>query len=301
MQSKQNQSKTAQHTQLYRQHLLQLAAKSNTQTAWTVSQHVLDRLWDIQQQQQHQQHHQQLEQREKDDNTTVVYGCQQCGTILHPGYKGSTIRVKRPQTPTSSAAAGASLKTIRRRQQRKIQRAAQSKRQLMRAAAKSSSNSNSNIDRRSSDNCIEAVVVEERLVLLGDDDMSDHKRTESHLVLTCGRCHGKVCLNGIKRPSLTGNGSKPAAPERPDGLATTTKKRPASSATAAEGSSLELNFEPLPPSDNNKKWKAPNDQRQRLGGGATLIEQRLGPKKKKKKGKGQDSKLISFLSSLNDP
>jgi hypothetical protein len=287
-------------TQSYRQEILDLARQSNTEIAWTVSKHVLDMLWSLQ-----QTRGQNLVMTNSASSCGVsyyYYGCQYCGSILHPGYGGSHIRAKNPKKLKMDVAqdgTAASRKTLKRREQRKKQRAARNKQAQPKKLINSANDSKS--APRTSEN---------RLILL-DDATDVNRMIETHLVLTCGRCHGKTVLKGPKKLS-GGNEKKQTTPKQPSGKGNirkdfsrtlgqsnnSRKRKSFEDAKTTATGKLDDSFVSLPPAKiNDFSTKA----------SLSLIEQRLASKKKKKKSKtdtralaGGKSNLMNFLSSLND-
>eukprot|EP00539_Tryblionella_compressa_P004845 CAMPEP_0178768208 /NCGR_PEP_ID=MMETSP0744-20121128/20107_1 /TAXON_ID=913974 /ORGANISM="Nitzschia punctata, Strain CCMP561" /LENGTH=205 /DNA_ID=CAMNT_0020424245 /DNA_START=118 /DNA_END=735 /DNA_ORIENTATION=- len=143
-----------------------------------------------------------------------------------------------------------------------------------------------------------------RMILL-DNEPGISRTSRNHLVLTCGRCHGKVYLKGPKKKSRLPNESSPQPPssarKRSDNFQQESGDK-ALGASAHTDGNLQANFEPLPPASSvASRKKAASSASSSL----TLLEQRqleLGKKKKSKKNAPPQgkSKLMNFLSSLND-
>lgn len=344
------------NTQRYRQKILQLATRSNTSIAWETSQHMLDKMWE------HQQHQQKQEDANNSYETALappissgaiihsditttavgacVYSCPHCGVVVHPGHRGTTLRVQRlrklkrkpimirlPDNTTSTSTAAASRKTLRRRQQRQIQKLAehQQRQQQWKVKSGGSSTSSKKLAYNSTDaSAGDAFKLEKEklMVLLQDDhiDICQQKTNSSFLVLTCGRCRGKVCLEGVKLQQQQSTPGKKGGKSlfTAGAAAAIAKKRQSQQPQSQEASAfialdsqlaMELDFQPLPSAtDNNQKRTrhAVGDlQNTRSAAGNTsLIEQRLEQTRKKKKKTPKDgqkpNKLMNFLSSLND-
>jgi hypothetical protein len=333
-------------TRQYRQKLMQLAATSSpTQIGWLVSQHVLDRLW-TSQQWSHQDgtkksFYQAATSSSGDTGSTtdkVFYACQQCGNILHPGWRGSHLRVKTrrrkrtkilPPSFTTTLAATTStsdmsqgmvlrreLRAHRRRQQHYQPTAvvtATTRTATTTAASGVLETQTLAASRVPCDSSGIDNVSNPRLIFhLLEDDVDTNSTSNHYLELTCGRCHGKVALNGVKRqqPQRRRQHRENVSVSTPK-----TKKQPktsllASSSTTIDGSlsretdTHEVEFVALPPNESKRKrsWLESGDA---LVAGLPV---KVGPtnrttktKIKKRKGSPMKSKLTDFLSSLNDP
>jgi hypothetical protein len=393
-------------TLLYRQKILQLAATTSaTQIGWLVSQHILDRLWSSQQQRQYAEDTKKSSRTKNPNNNNnnindshptgsvvqrassssfsssfgdtiltnkILYACQQCGSVIHPGWRGSHLRVKTwrrktgksthlsSTTTTVATTTTASRKTIRRRDQR-----ARGRRKHLPSSSSSPnvaydnnymrkrSNNNSpssttitpsyqsNVDGCSSGKDITTPPL---ILLLMDDNDGEGRKlknsipkptTTSHsLMVTCGRCHDKVVLNGVKKrqapplqpqqerfsltstPNRNGQGGwfKKQMSNLPTGNSRTT--------TTTTATLLDVEYLALPPTNENKRKRSLlvesgiSSNSNTLANDALMTGQSVGssilrrtPKMiKLRKGSQQQqqqqqrkSKLADFLSSLNDP
>jgi hypothetical protein len=237
----------------FRQEALCLAADQHDDKAagWHVAQHVLDHLPDCSQKQLN------------DVAARTIHVCHDCGAVLHPGWKGTTLRVQRCSSLTLSKR----RRTLRRRRQRTRQKQALAK---QKEAKKLQSLEHSAKQKSASD--VRLVVLKESL----DDYVSLDRH---HLVVTCGACQGQVRLKGLKKQS-----QEPAQPHR---VAKPSRTVPKSTQRIAEKNYLapryDLEFVPLP------------------NVSPSLIPPPLGMKPKKKlKNKPPAGKIFDFLSSLND-
>jgi hypothetical protein len=135
--------------------------------SWHVAQHVLNHL------------DQDAGDATKSDRI-LLHVCQDCGAVLQPGYKGTTLSVQR-----SSSLTVTQRRTLKRRCQRKLKRQAFLKLQ----AAKKAPN---NLHKGEPTNTCSLAILQENpndcLVL-----------DRHHLVVACGVCCGKVRLKGLKR------------------------------------------------------------------------------------------------------
>jgi hypothetical protein len=318
-----SQANVSRLTDSYHQTILCLAETSNTDTEipWQVTQHVLDRVWSTSSN---------IDASSfatiTDVDDTVVYACQGCGYFLHPGWKGTNLRVKRSNNGSSSN---------RRRQQRKrrrVARAEEMKANDNKNNRRRSSVTNTNNNTNSGDSDSTAANIQHRLVLLLNDESctADRSVVRNHLVLTCGRCRDKIHLKGLLQQQLKTTSSNVVAP--------TYKKKMISSITSLIGGSnsdgtgnLADNFEPLPPGRSsyqvNNRRKKPSPQVAMAASIAatvatssttksssslpsiSLLEQKrdeqFGARKRKKKAKSISSdkktgNLLDFLSALND-
>jgi len=316
-------------TDSYHQTILSLAETSNTDSEipWQVSQHVLDRVWSTTSSSNNDSS---SSATVTDVDDTVVYACQGCGYLIHPGWKGTNLRVKRSNNGSSS---------IRRRKQRKrirVERAQEMKAKDNRNNRRRSSVANTNNNTNSVDSgSTNTASLQHRLVLLRDDEScsTDRLVARNHLVLTCGRCRDKIHLKGLLQQQLKTTSPNVAAP--------TYKKKMTSSITSLNGGnssdgigSLANNFVSLPPAcsshqvNNRKKKALPSPQVAMATSIAATIatsstskaslssspsvslleqkrEEQFGARKRKKKAKSISSdkktgNLLDFLSSLND-
>lgn len=263
-------------TREYQLTVLRLAHEfSGSDIAWNVSQHVLDQLWENEVSSPTSS----APSNNSSSTAVIAHGCQACGHQLHPGWKGTTLRVKRPNKVSSIS----SKKTLRRRELRKRKKAA-------RAEAMKSKKSG----RRFNDKG-KSTAEGGTLCLLRDDPAIgplDHNR----LVLTCGRCGDKTLCKGLKRETQV----------QPKIMHSNPPRKPRASFSSKFAALDE--FERLP-----KISKKPPPQlsrgktaTQKLSSSKmTPLEQKLAlSKKKKRKPKPSQSKkggnLMNFLSSLND-
>lgn len=267
-------------TKQYRYDVLQLCQGSNTMESWATSQFLLDKCW--------------LESPTPSTNNEherIVHLCPQCGAWLHPGWQKSTLRVARVPTHHTTH------QTRKRRVQRKKRRAllVQSKKakEFHTNKAPGSSNATSN-------QSLESQVEQ---VLLRED--SDLFLDRHHLVLRCGRCDAKIRIKGLKREvpptkqMIQQNqvGKCGASVKRQD-------SRPLVSAPPVPSDQMpnalgDTDFLQLPPVLSKAKTTTTTTLSKH-----TPLHLR-NPKKGKTKspkgiGSGKDSKLLNFLSSLND-
>ena len=147
----------------------------------------------------------------------VLHVCQDCGTVLQPGHKGTTLSAQR-----SSSLTATQRRTLKRRCQRQLKRQAFLK---LQAAKKSP-----NLGKAEPTIACSLTILKEK-----PDDclILDHH----HLVVACGVCSGKVRLKGLKRQLRP---AKAAVAQR-QVYHKPVPKRPA---TAAPSNNLE--FVPLP-------------------------------------------------------
>jgi len=263
-----------------------------SQIAWKVSQHVLDKLWDDTASNE--------DPAKESDITSIAHACQACGYRLHPGFEGTSLRIKRPN-PISTI----SKRTKRRRLLR------QRKRDALDAASKANRNRRHKAPPRTLAKTAAAETISyQKLVLLRDDETLNRSLDRNHLVLTCGRCKDKTYLKGLRRDSS--NANEEAAEYNP------TKKKNTSQREfkMPKNGSLSENFERLPKLSKAKPLRkgvfqtspppnavaaAPKAAPAPPKG--TLLEQKLGKKKKKKSNLSNPKKsgnLMDFLSSLNN-
>lgn len=244
---------------------------SGSEIAWNVSQHVLDQLWENE-----------VSSSPPSNNgsstAVIAHGCQACGHQLHPGLKGTTIRVKRPNKVSSLSA----KKTLRRRELRKRKKAARAEAMKAKRGGR-----RSNKDKGTGDGGA--------LCLLRDDP-GVGPLDRNRLVLTCGRCGDKTLCKGLKRDAHVQPKTMHSNPHRK-----------AQASLSSKTSSLD-EFERLPKLSKKPPPKPSPGKiaTQKLSSSKmTPLEQKLAlSKKKKKKPKPSQSKkggnLMNFLSSLND-
>jgi hypothetical protein len=215
------------------------------------------------------------------DYEAMIYLCPQCGAWLHPGWQGSTMRVARLPHDT------ANHRTKRRRIQRQ-------KRRAMLMQSKKAKEFNGNKPTGST------VKVEK--VLLRDD--SDLFLDRHHLMIRCGRCDAKIRIKGLKResPPTKQMIQQTQLEKGAVNLRRNDKKLlssyPPPPSHSVSNSLGDGDFLQLPPGPSKATTKATN----------TLLSKHTplhlrNPKKSKNKPKGsggKDSKLLNFLSSLND-
>jgi ferredoxin-like protein FixX len=156
-------------TQQYRLDVLSQAADHEhhcpESASWHVAQQVLNHL-----------------DQEADDSTKssrVVHVCQDCGAVLQPGYKGTTLSVQRSSSLTSTQ-----RRTLKRRRQRQLKRQAFLKQQ---AAKKVQSLQK------------EEPTVACSVAILKENPKDSLVLDRHHLVVACGVCRSKVRLKGLKR------------------------------------------------------------------------------------------------------
>lgn len=304
----------SQLTDAYHQTILGLTESSNTKVAWDVSQHVLDRLWMSSATSGSAEENERLSSANPATaaafHKCTVHACQACGYRLHPGWRGTSLRVKRPNKPSSPSA----KRTIRRREQRKQRKAARDKEMKAKDqnGRRRSSLSSSAVAKTTGD----VIETNQRMVVLRDDP-SIGRLERSRLVLSCGRCQDNTYLKGLRREPKQHTGGGPTAASIARDSAYNKKKRAAmTSETTGEVDNLAENFEPLP-----RYQKKPPPRVQAAASTASntakleasllpslsLLQQRMeiGRKKKKKKvtsisSSNKSGNLLSFLSSLND-
>mmetsp|Transcript_24706 Transcript_24706/g.54409 ORF Transcript_24706/g.54409 Transcript_24706/m.54409 type:complete len:293 (-) Transcript_24706:555-1433(-) len=275
---------TSKPTDAYHQRILRLAEEfSDAKVAWDVSQQVLDRIWNADGFAKHNT-------PSVADSTPIFYACQACGYRLHPGWMGTTIRVERPKQPASASV----KRTIRRREQRKRRSVAFAEEAKVtdpkgrRRFSPSTVTSNSGEAR--------GEVSGPKLVLLRDDPVAGRLQ-RNRLVLTCGRCRHKIFLKGLRRE-----------PKLPISNAAAGRKSLAS-ASPADKSGVENLAEDFVALPRYRKQPPPRvaeaiSKRTKPPPALSLLEQRMGRKKKKKTNQTPKNKkpgnLLNFLSSLNN-
>ena len=241
-------------TRRYRSNVLQLASSSNSRVAWETAQHVLDELW--------------KDNDTNEEGKTLIYGCQGCGYRIHPGWKGTSLRVNRTAKKPS--------RSLLRRLQRKKKKLAL----LQKKQAKDQSH-------RQQKEQTPGPRQQDRLILIQDDPNVVVDR--HHLVICCGRCQARVRLKGLKRqqPTTKRDLVRKNATVVVKSKTTLMKKAPPHNSTFTNDS---LDFVQLPPSSSSSSSKpAPR-----------TLPQGGKQKKKKKQAPTKANKLMTFLSSLND-
>lgn len=186
-----------------------------------------------------------------------MYGCQECGAVLHPGFERTSLRVQRPAKTAS--------RTLRRRHQRKVKKLAL----LQQKQAKDPNRRK----QKGEEDSHETTTI----LLQHDPDLIFDGH---YLVICCGRCRANVRVKGLKREPR----AQKAAAKHPQ---RTTAKGSALTKAVPEKSSAvadSMDFVQLPPP--SKRALPPLSQQ--------------GPKRKPKKVPVAKSKLLNFLSSLND-
>jgi hypothetical protein len=202
-----------------------------------------------------------------------VHICQSCGSPVCPGWKGTNLRVERPSPAT---------RTVRRREQRKRRRAILAEqfkaKDHKRRPQNTASSSWSSLDTSTAG------------ILRDDPDVGRLDR--NHLVLTCGRCRCKTYLKGLRREVHPASTSA----ETTDRLVTAVEKK-----RKIQNHSLGDDFISLPKKEPIRLTSAVGNK---PNSSLSLLEQKLGRKKKKKTNGGvskpKSGNLMSFLSSLND-
>jgi hypothetical protein len=183
--------------------------------SWHVAQHVLNHL-----------------DQDADDSTKrdrTIHVCQDCGAVLQPGYKGTTLSAQR-----SSSLTATQRRTLKRRRQRQLKREAFLKQQ----AAKKVQNL-----------AKEEPTIASSVAILQENPNDCLVLDRHHLVVACGVCRGKVRLKGLKR-------------QRPVKAAVAGKQvynRPVPKKAGTAVPSNNLQFVPLP------KLSAPTLLQQNLG------------------------------------
>lgn len=210
--------------------------------------------------------------------------CQGCGFHLHPGWRGTSIRVRRPPKASSLSA----NRTLRRREQRKRRRAARAEDMNVKETSRGRRTPVSTTDGSN--------PTDEKQFAILYDSRSICRLDRNLLVLTCGRCHEKTYLKGLRREirDPSGTHSKPAPQS-----SVAAKARADASGTGSLGE----NFEPLP---KHRRKPPPRESLHASESSAplSLLEQKLARKKKKKptsiSSNEKSGNLLLFLSSLNN-
>jgi len=319
-------SVVSERTHEYHQAVLRLAHEfSGTNVAWDVSQHVLDRVWESESDSASKPNERNRSEASPNSSsgtttaaTTIAQSCQACGVHVHPGWEGTTLRVKRSKQKTNQSPAN---KTVKRRELRERKRAAMAQERNANVRHKDRHNLASNNSANSEH--------KGRIHLLRDEvELGRPTLDRNHLVLTCGRCGDRTRLKGLKREPPKLERKMPPPPN------CATLKLPNTSAGGnGDVDNLSGNFEHLPrlsnnnnnhkkkpPFSNTNTWSerkffkgstfAPKNNSARTTTSTTespkktLLEQKLGMSSKRKKKKNSTPKksgnLVDFLSSLND-
>ena len=280
-------------TRIYHQTILSLLAQSSDETSndpeQLLSPHLTGHVA------QHILHALQYPARDEDEaNCNIIrYLCRECGAILHPGWKGTTLRVQ----GSSSSLNKNQRHTLRRRRQRK--RWQQALTQQKQASKKPSLGS------KNQHNLLDTTANQIRMVVLESAPKLSVLLDRHSLVITCGSCQTKVRLPGLKRPRKAV--SQPQCqlsakvPVRKKANSSLSEQQNPECGTATTPIPSDLEFVPLPP----KVVEATEAPLLNLRSNpATLIQQRLQQqskgKTKKKKATDKKSKLLEFLSKLND-
>lgn len=202
--------------------------------------------------------------------TCVSYICPSCGAALHPGFEATQLRVQRCSSLKSE-------RTRRRRHLRKQKRAAITREQESKRSKKNESKGR--CDPQSVD-----------YVLLRDDPNLEFDR--NYLMLRCGNCACKIRLKCLKREISTTKQAIISNQGHVKGVVVKSSKasiKDDSKVQAVDGDFLSLPPVPkgLPASRNINAARA-------------LLQTGKQGKKKKGNNIAKKSKLLSFLSSLND-
>lgn len=297
-------------TNNYRWKVLNLSETSPTEIAWLTSQHMLDQLWQTSHRDKSSDISTATTPPKNNTSKLVHYACQECGFLLHPGWRGTRIRSSGREDLNSQSV----RKTMRRREQRKRQQAARTKQ--MKAKVGSVSQPSSSSSKQTT-----TAGDKSRTLLLLESSPKINLLDRNHLVLSCGRCHAKYYLKGpgenvaTKVTRTTAVAIKNVSSQQP---ITSEGTR-----DAAWGDDLDGNFVVLPKSNNkikdmsSERSNKPTSVRSSLPTAIasisalsspqlTLLERRqqeiFGNKKKKpKKNAPPKNELLNFLSSLNDP
>lgn len=296
-------SNVSRLTDAYHQTVLGLTESSNTEVAWDVSQHVLDRLW--------------ASSTPAEDNVSsssikpatvastfdsTIHACQGCGYGLYPGWRGTSMRVKRPKQPSSLSA----KKTVRRREQRKRRRAARA--EEMKAKDNNGRRRSSGVATTRND---DSATTNQQLVVL-QDDPSIGRLERNRLILTCGKCQDKTYIKGLRREQKQRTSIRSSAITS-RGASATIKKRDPPFVPSGNANNHEENFVSLPRYRKNPPPPPPPPvaaASKPLKSSLSLLEQKreqqFGARKKKKKrvtelsSNKKSGNLLNFLSSLND-
>ena len=176
--------------------------------SWYVTEHILDQLYRNGQAKQRAN----KKRNESSATTTRLHVCPDCGEIIQPGYKGTTLRVVRPKLKSKS-----NRHTLRRRRQRLRQRRAHVKQKDSKVFNQSMDNvdtTSNNSKKRSlassgdddedatknEDESSTATNLEDVELVPLVDDVGYLELDRHYLELKCGSCHGKIKLKGVKQP-----------------------------------------------------------------------------------------------------
>ena len=267
-------------TREYHRKVMDLASSpSNTSSlAWNCVQHILDQMWEGEAGNKDKDF---PKATTKECQPKIVYACQVCGHMIHPGWNGTSLRVERSPSLKS--------KTLRRRQQRKRKKMARSN------VRDAKDRNRPKRQHKTSQDEIDAssAYKEPSCVLLQDDPNLILDR--HHLTLRCGQCRSTVRLKGLKpdkskgtaRPTKISFSSKDVGHKRRENSAAQLRKDEKGPAASNTDS---IDFLQLPLA---VKLSAKNS--------APLT---IPPGRKKKQKKKADPKkgnqLLGFLNSLND-
>ena len=258
-----------QATRRFRYDALELCQASRTEVSWCAAQHLLDQCWNAEN-----------DSEVKSYATAIVYVCPDCGVDLHPGWEGTSLRVARFPAVQSE-------RTRRRRLQRK-------QRRLLLSRQKQAKDTNK--DKLASAKLKESdSLVVERMILREDSDLVFDRH---HLILSCGRCHSKTPLKGLKRESPPTKQSiqrKQLAQGRTMGVKQVDKK-PVED-TIDDSMNSPSDFLQLPPPS---KPSASTSGKSTAKVPPLFLQNSKKSKKNKRGGENKKGQLLSFLSSLND-
>jgi hypothetical protein len=286
-------------THEYYQTVLRLAHEfPDMNVAWDVSQNVLDKLWE-------DDGNKDSSAEDRAESTAIHPACQGCGHGLHPGWNGTSLRVKRPSRPSLVGV----KKTLKRRELRQRKRAARAEEMKARdnrgrrhnGAANTNTNA-MNTSSSSSNTRTDTAAATSKMVFLRDDP-GIGRLDRNVLVLTCGRCCQKTNLKGLRRePPQRQNHQPPQAHRTGRRPTVATARTPQTGGGVAN---LSENFERLPrlSSKTPTITKPPNTVDEAL----SLLQRNKKRTKKTKaissnnsKGNNTSGNLLNFLSSLND-
>lgn len=273
----------------FRDDALNLSSACDSLVGWEASQRLLGSIWD----------------GDDDEPKTkaadgappdraILYACQTCGFVLHPGFLGTTLRLASCRRNKKRGDAVVS-RTRRRREQRRKRRASVAKQKQ-----KKDSNSQKNID--------SLPQMGAKVLILEDDPRVAFDR--HHLTITCGRCRCSVRCKGLKkderggvapsayrqyRNSSSGNNGRPSAIAVEKTWRNSARREGKAEARTAPVTGPTSDFVKLPSASS---LFAEN----KLGNDAPPIIQAADQRKKKKKKKAlpPKSNLMNFLNSLND-
>jgi len=146
----------------FRDTALHLSSACDSSVGWETAQRILEHIWDV---------------PNTESGQPILYACQACGFVLHPGFLGTTLRLARSKRSDVS-------RTRRRREQRRKR-----KESIAKQKQKKDSSAQKNID--------SLPKIDNKVVILEDDPCVVFDR--HHLVITCGRCRSSVRCKGLKR------------------------------------------------------------------------------------------------------